>query len=920
MTKSIKLILSTCMVWGSVATYAQCVPHDNQAAFAVDENFQGGCVILDIGEYPTATSTHLPNDSISSIRVGANVQVYACQNENFGGLCAVIQGNHPTLTATPIGNDSITSVKVQAVGTPPPCNPGPLQVALYMDANFGGTCRLLPVGDYPTATSTGLPNDSVSSIRVGAGAQVTVCHDEYYGGTCVLLTGSTSYLGNTAVGNDQLTSAKVRALGASDFDARCTDPHATGRFSCRIEQPDVTHAETNFSKVVFSPGDTVYVDGDGCVQTGSHLFSGSTWKRYVNPTGGDADHLYHGLVRIPGGVQAGTDVGNSLTRIEHVVGRPIQVVGDGLSTAELQLHLGYEDDGYGDNGYNDHDDGTEDQCKTASTNYGGPAFVTVTICRGTSPCEAPASRFPFNVRSDEFDPNGFLYNPHWSWQERPENRGMSPVPTPITTLCHYMAMSSIAVLGLWAVPNIPDCSDQAGTDTFNQPSDASPNNAWCTAGLLKDGGFSGHINWFPVTVKGEVGRVSHDIDDDWDFSFPYENPPGTLYYDHVDDTRHYLHSEFDSEETVDQFRSDGWTELHDAIDDRENKSDLLHACQQHAAVPPPDCSAEQAASDAAWTRADQLFTGDGIITGLFGIDGEHGEKSELHPVYAIAINQKRNCQNNPCQIDPTNDVWLMFVRNRGDEGFCSDNVWDAGFTDYTFRLPWLPGMSSVDVLWDKTQFEGSDGTSTSPDVRIVPPQFIHGMVATDLGRAKVSANGSDVAGIYVSFHLGSSDSNPFVDGALHLVWSSSGSTPSPPPVLGGDSLLARRVTTQEPGEDTEDAQDVIQMAIDHLAPPVREDLKRSRKRTVTLRPRHLLSRGTVRYGGLAGTSVAAARAKGASAVAGRAGTASAKLARDAALTTSVCKATDNAPYGVPKEVCSAQTIRDHRAKDPRRYR
>jgi hypothetical protein len=144
MTKSIKLILSTCMVWGSVATYAQCVPHDNQAAFAVDENFQGGCVILDIGEYPTATSTHLPNDSISSIRVGANVQVYACQNENFGGLCAVIQGNHPTLTATPIGNDSITSVKVQAVGTPPPCNPGPLQVALYMDANFGGTCPVRP--------------------------------------------------------------------------------------------------------------------------------------------------------------------------------------------------------------------------------------------------------------------------------------------------------------------------------------------------------------------------------------------------------------------------------------------------------------------------------------------------------------------------------------------------------------------------------------------------------------------------------------------------------------------------------------------------------------------------------------------------------------------------------------------------------
>src|SRR5205085_7440967 len=98
----------------------------------------------------------------------------------------------------------------------------------------------------------------------------------------------------------------------------------------------------------------------------------------------------------------------------------------------------------------------------------------------------------------------------------------------------------------------------------------------------------------------------------------------------------------------------------------------------------------------------------------------------------------------------SDDAWLMFVRNRGDEGFCSSQLWDAGFEDYTFRLPWLPGMTDVDVNSMKTQFEGTGGAS-GPDVyKILPP-----------------AAG---AGVYVRFHLGPSSSNPLMDGVLHLVW------------------------------------------------------------------------------------------------------------------------------------------------------
>ena len=168
-----KGLLTALLLLTSIAARAQCVPHDDQAAFAVDVNFQGTCVVLGIGDYPTATSTHLPNDSISSVRVGADVQVYACRDENFGGACTVLHGTHANMGGDPVGNDAITSIKVQPIGAPPPCDPGPLRVAFYVDSNFAGACKMLAIGDYPTATSTGLANDSVSSIRVGPGAQVT---------------------------------------------------------------------------------------------------------------------------------------------------------------------------------------------------------------------------------------------------------------------------------------------------------------------------------------------------------------------------------------------------------------------------------------------------------------------------------------------------------------------------------------------------------------------------------------------------------------------------------------------------------------------------------------------------------------------------------------------------------------------------
>jgi hypothetical protein len=81
------------------------------------------------------------------------------------------------------------------------CEPGQNQVSFYKDANFSGSCVVKTFGDYPNSGAIGLPNDSISSVRVGTGAQVVVCKDNDFQGDCILLTNDVSFLNDNRVGN-----------------------------------------------------------------------------------------------------------------------------------------------------------------------------------------------------------------------------------------------------------------------------------------------------------------------------------------------------------------------------------------------------------------------------------------------------------------------------------------------------------------------------------------------------------------------------------------------------------------------------------------------------------------------------------------------------------------------------------------------
>lgn len=192
-------------------------------------------------------------------------------------------------------------------------------------------------------------------------------------------------------------SSPAVAQAASAF----CQQNSPGSITCQVQNPTVTQHDTAYPQIQFLPGDTVQVTANGCVQTGG---SGRTWKRYVNPSGDNSDHLYFGLVSIPGAT-------NGLIRLSDAINKTYQVPKS--YSGDLALHLGYQDDQYSDNGYWGHDDGTENQCQNV-----GNASATVYIFRTGSATPQPPSSVPshlhLNIGEDPLIP-GVLQLSEENW-------------------------------------------------------------------------------------------------------------------------------------------------------------------------------------------------------------------------------------------------------------------------------------------------------------------------------------------------------------------------------------------------------------------------------------------------------------------------------------------------------------------------
>ena len=183
----------------------------------------GGSVLLcrDIGLVGCTTftakvadlgTTGLGNDQASSLSVsGTTLAVYF--DTNYGGACDEYAAGTTiqNLGNTIVVNDAISSIQVGS-GCPRASDNTPLHKAiLCRDVNFQG-CTAFTESNVADLGTTAVGNDAVSSLRVRAGYAVSLIQDQGFSGPCEFFSAGTSTfstwtLVGSYIGNDQATSA-----------------------------------------------------------------------------------------------------------------------------------------------------------------------------------------------------------------------------------------------------------------------------------------------------------------------------------------------------------------------------------------------------------------------------------------------------------------------------------------------------------------------------------------------------------------------------------------------------------------------------------------------------------------------------------------------------------------------------------------
>ncbi len=197
--------------------------------------------------------------------------------------------------------------------------------------------------------------------------------------------------------------------------------------------------------------------------------------------------------------------------------------------------------------------------------------------------------------------------------------------------------------------------------------------------------FFGHADWMVAQFNGSIGWFNFGLDEDYDlFLIPGDAHGITTNNNHVTDSStspQYIEMEFDSTETNPAFTKGWWNDFRtqgEANDDPDALAKLFHPSQPSALA----C---------------------GSAVGLFGLDCDHGCRSELHPIYGLAIQRTE---------DPNDNEWSILARNWGTGGYCSQFNDELAQTSISLVLPYTSTQapSKAEVV----DFVSAASDSTTP--------------------------------------------------------------------------------------------------------------------------------------------------------------------------------------------------------------
>ena len=216
----------------------------NQISLHVDDQYRGRCARVTFtddagygpGSFPFLIAG-FPNDAVTSVALGANVEVVLRDDVAFSGQGLLVHSSQPNIGAFGF-NDVTSSFYIQRRNE----NCAVVdngQVCLFQDSSYntgtfvGGSERRS--GNYPGAVQMGIQNDSVSSMRVGSGVVVELCQNANYGNcTGEMVPGDydVGALVSQGIGNDTASSMIVTASCRNVGGTSCGGFSASGACSC----------------------------------------------------------------------------------------------------------------------------------------------------------------------------------------------------------------------------------------------------------------------------------------------------------------------------------------------------------------------------------------------------------------------------------------------------------------------------------------------------------------------------------------------------------------------------------------------------------------------------------------------------------------------------------------------------------------
>jgi len=343
---------------------------------------------------------------------------------------------------------------------------------------------------------------------------------------------------------------------------------------------------------------------------------------------------------------------------------------------------------------------------------------------------APSIQQPkddFTLIWDKEDANGGPLNPYWGLEKTqnelpPREQGQRPYA------CE------------------PDPYSDACTENRGLVMDPPqfPNSIVCKVGNL-GAKFNGHADWIVASQHGCADWEDQSADGDYNFRlFPSDRYKSIL----TKNNAQFVGLEFDYYETIVNSELKLWTDLRSEVQ-KENDDQRSHQQEISRLLNPSNPSVNPRVA----------------VTGLVGVDCEHGCKSEIHPVLALAIETNQ---------EPNDNTWVLFVRNWGDEGFCSRYRHLVEFPNNVVNILLFDGTDSEgpSVLPEKTHMFVSKGATI--DFPVISYWQSHGPV--------------------LSFTLPDPvQSQAYVEFEIHFKWNkfSAPSCATPPPTL------ARTTSPQE---------------------------------------------------------------------------------------------------------------------------